>query len=190
MRNVKIEESKIIFRRRAMRKLKLIMFFFLMTGWVFAQDATPTPSPIVSDLMTGPTPTPQVIKNWSVASVPWDVWFHKNARVTVKPDYVHFFWTAQSYQGNFEGKGKKVRLAEAALEMVKRLYPKDATADLIKVDIVYVLEFDNYGRPNWFRLKKVAHMEFSREKALKLTEKKAGLSEALIDKIFTQCNLL
>jgi hypothetical protein len=104
--------------------------------------------------------------------------------VTDKTDYVHFFWNAQDFKANFEVKEKKKRLAEAALELVKRLYPGGSKADLVKVDIVYVLERDTYGQPKWDSLQQVAHMEFLKSRVLKKSMKKSALSEAGLKKIF------
>jgi hypothetical protein len=171
-----------------MKKILVGVMFFFLTGMVWAQGVEPTATE-ASPTESVSTPVPQVLKKWAVAAVPWDGWFKKNALVTDKTEYVHFFWNAQDFKGNFEVKDKKVRLAEAALELVKRLYPKDATADLMKVDIVYVLERDDYGMPKWDSLQRVAHLEFSKVSALKLTKKKAALSEALMKKIFTQFDL-
>lgn len=118
--------------------------------------------------------------------MPWDEWFKKNAMVTDKTDYVHFFWNAQDFKLNFEVNGKKLRLAEAALQLVSRLYPDDAKADLVKVDIVYVLERDQYGDPKWDSLQQVAHFEFHKSKALKLAKSKKDLSAAALEKIFVK----
>jgi hypothetical protein len=117
--------------------------------------------------VTGATPTPWVLKKWSLPAVPWDAWFKDNALVTDKGKYVHFFWNAQDFKGNFEVKEKRQRLAAAALEIVKRLYPAKAKADWVKVDIVYVLERDEYGLPKWDSLERVAHIETLRSKAPK-----------------------
>ncbi len=135
-------------------------------------------------VFTTVTPTPWIVKTWNEAKLPWDVWFKKNTMVTDKTDYVHFFWNAQDFKANFEGKEKKLRLSEAALQLVKRLYPGDAKADLVKVDIVYVLERDSYGLPKWDSLQQVAHIEFLKSKALKSTKKKKRLSETDLSKGF------
>jgi hypothetical protein len=140
---------------------------------------TPVPPADTPSAATFPTPV-TVIEKWDVTHVPWDEWFKKNAMVTDKTDYVHFFWNAQDFRANFEVKDKKARLAEAALELVKRLYPADATADLVKVDIVYVLERDSYGLPKWDSLQQVAHFEFLKSQAIKLTKNKSRLKESEI----------
>lgn len=135
--------------------------------------------------ITTPATVPvTVIEKWNTSNVPWDDWFKSNAMVTDKTDYVHFFWNAQDFKANFEVKNKKVRLAEAALELVKRLYPSDASADQVKVDIVYVLERDSYGQPKWDSLQQVAHFEFLKSKALKQAKKKQVLTDTVMKKIF------
>lgn len=130
------------------------------------------------------TPTPTVLKKWGMISIPWDLWFKNNAMVTDKTDYVHFFWNAQDYRANLEVKDKKQRLAEAAVQLVSQLYPADAKADQVKVDIVYVLERDTYGQPKWDSLQQVAHFEFLRSKALKLAHSKKDPSLSALQKIF------
>ena len=142
--------------------------------------------PVLAQLSNGypATPTPTVLQKWNVAKVPWDEWFKNNAQVTDKGEYVHFFWNAQDFKGNFEVKDKKIRLAEVALQMVSRLYPADAKADPVKVDIVYVLERDTYGLPKWDSLQQVAHLEFSKAHALKLAKPSKPLSEVLLKKLF------
>jgi hypothetical protein len=189
-----------------MVKIIFALSLFMVGNSSYAQQETitPTAETTVSDTQTKSAPTAQVIKNWTVASVPWDAWFEKNTLVTDKTEapwdynpadsgtyvpYVHFFWNAQDFKVNFELKDKKNRLAEAAIELVKRLYPKTAKADLMKVDIVYVLERDNYGMPSWDSLIRVAHLEFSRTLALKLSKKKESLNVNLQKKLFTQFDM-
>jgi hypothetical protein len=154
-----------------------ILLWGMMAAQVWAQE-----TPVVTVVATP-------IAKWSVSTVPWDDWFKNNALVTDKTDHVHFFWNAQDFKGNFEVKDKKFRLGEAALELVKRLYPADAKADLVKVDIVYVLERDSYGMPKWDSLQQVAHLEFLKSKALKAGKKKFGPTAAAMKKIFDKFEL-
>ena len=133
----------------------------------------PTPSAAPATLALGPK-----------GEVPWDDWFAKNSTVTDKTEYVHFFWNAQDFKAYFEVKAKKSRLAEAALQLVSRLYPEGAKADPVKVDIVYVLERDSYNMPRWDTLVKVAHFEFSRAKALKPAKLRRPLPESAFPKTF------
>ena len=128
------------------------------------------------------TPAPPV--KWSFAGVPWAAWFKNNTMVTDKTDYVHFFWNAQDFKSNFEVKAKKSRLEEAAIQLVSKLYPGDSKADLVKVDIVYVLERDSYGQPKWDSLQQVAHFELLRSNAGKPARSKKEPSPAALEKIF------
>jgi hypothetical protein len=161
---------------------KLMFFIFSLVVSVGAQE---TPAPAVDSSSATAAGTPAaVIEKWNVSKVPWDDWFKNNAMVTDKTDYVHFFWNAQDFKANLEVKDKKTRLAEAALELVKRLYPADAKADQVKVDIVYVLERDAYGQPKWDSLQQVAHFEFLKSKALKSTKKKFIPTDTIMGKIF------
>jgi len=162
---------------------KLFCFMVLLAGsQIWARE---TPVPAVTTL---PAPV-TVIEKWGVEAVPWDAWFKNNALITDKGEYVHFFWNAQDFKVNFEVKDKKTRLAEAALELVKRLYPVDAKADQVKVDIVYVLERDSYGLPKWDSLQQVAHLEFLRSKAPKSVKKKTDLTAAAMKKVFDKFEL-
>ena len=126
---------------------------------------------------------------WTPKAVPWDAWFKKNTMVTDKTGYVHFFWNAQDFKVNFEVKDKKTRLAEAALQLVARLYPSGAKADLVKVDIVYVLERDNYGEPKWDSLQQVAHMEFSKARTKGPSSKKGFLAGPAVLKKFGKIDI-
>jgi len=158
----------------------LFILFLSLAGaaaWAQEHNASLTPDP---------TSTPVVLSNWKNSTVPWDEWFKKNAMVTDKGDHVHFFWNAQDYKLNFDGKEKKARLAAAALQLVSRLYPADAKADAVRVDIVYVLERDSYGMPKWDSLEQVAHLEFSKAKTKKLAKSDKDLTEAQMKKVFTQ----
>lgn len=96
---------------------------------------------------------------------PWAAWFAKNTVVTDKKAYVHFFWNANDVKDRFEGKGreKDALLADAARALVALSYPKEATADAVKVDIVFVAERDEYGMPKWDTMRRVAHLEFSKK---------------------------
>jgi hypothetical protein len=164
-----------------MKKL-LALLIGLGVAQVWAQEtAVSTPGATAAGT---PNSAVAVIEKWSESTVPWDDWFKSNAMITDKTDYVHFFWNAQDFKANFEVKDKKIRLAEAALELVKRLYPSDAKADQVKVDIVYVLERDSYGLPKWDSLQQVAHFEFLKSKALKPTKKKLVPTDAGMKKIF------
>ena len=169
-----------------MKKILLLGAFLMFFSGAYSQDtAVPTAGDQASaQVAPSVSPTPWIINKWNEAMVPWDIWFKKNTMVTDKTDYVHFFLNAQDFKANFEGKDKKIRLSEAALELVKRLYPADAKADLVKVDIVYVLERDSYGLPKWDSLQQVAHFEFAKSKGLKLIGKKSHLTEALLSKAF------
>jgi hypothetical protein len=130
----------------------LSVLFFLIVMPVMAQST--------------PTPTPLIQGKWISAKVPWDLWFKSNALVTDKTEYVHFFWNANDFKANFEVKDKESRLADAAVYLVKKLFPPDSKADLVKVDIVYVLERDTYGLPKWDSLQQVVHVEFLRSKVM------------------------
>jgi hypothetical protein len=105
-------------------KIRMALLFLMLTSLAVAQEATPTPFATIPE------------GQWKVADVPWDDWFKKNALVTDKGEYVHFFWNAQDAKANFEGKDRKYRLADSALELVAKLRPSSATADLCKIDIV------------------------------------------------------
>jgi hypothetical protein len=166
-------------------------FFWLLAGLaVLTASAQETPVALVSSPANASTaPTPTVVKKWGMAVVPWDAWFKDNAMVTDKTDYVHFFWDAQDFKPNFEVKDKQRRLAEAAVQLVSRLYPADAKADQVKVDIVYVLERDSYGQPKWDSLQQVAHFEFLRSKALKLAKAKKEPAAAALRKIFDKSEM-
>lgn len=96
----------------------------------------------------------------------WSEWFAKNTVVTDKKAYVHFFWNAQDVRDRLStnGKEKDALLAEAARQLVALAFPKDATADAMRVDIVFVAERDEYGMPKWDTMRRVAHLEFSRKK--------------------------
>jgi hypothetical protein len=170
-----------------MRRNKVKKYLFLVFILAASARAQETPAPTAPP--TGPGTPVAAITKWNNAQVPWDDWFKGNAMVTDKTEYVHFFWNAQDCKANFEVKDKKVRLAQAALELVKRLYPADAQADPVKVDIVYVLERDTYGQPKWDSLQQVAHFEFLKSKALKASGKKNSFSEAWMDKFFDKLEI-
>jgi hypothetical protein len=116
---------------------------------------------LIALLAADPTPAPKVSET---PAVPWSSWFAKNTMVTDKKSYVHFFWNAQDVREKFEGPAKKELVARAAWELVRSLYPAKASADLAKIDIVFVRERDSYGLPKWESLERVAHVELSREK--------------------------
>jgi hypothetical protein len=42
--------------------------------------------------------------------------------------------------------------------------PEKAAPDLVKVDVVFVRERDNYGLPKWDTLERVAHVELLRSR--------------------------
>lgn len=135
-----------------MKKLMVIFLLFLAVAPVMSQST--------------PTPTPLLPGKWIASKVPWDLWFKKNTIVTDDTDYVHFFWDANDFKANFEVKDKEARLADAAVYLVKKNYPPNAKADLVKVDIVYVLERDMYGMPKWDSMQQVIHVEFLRSKIM------------------------
>lgn len=145
----------------------------------YGQEAAPVATP---------TPCAPALKLDPKAPIPWDQWFQADdyTIATDKTDYAYFFWDAQPSRSWFEAKEKKTRLAEAALQLVNRLYPAGAKADLVKVDIVYVLERDNYCHRKWESLQKAAHFEFSRARAQQQVKTKKPLSEGSFKKFFSQ----
>ncbi|HVZ79993.1 MAG TPA: hypothetical protein VHE12_04235 [bacterium] len=147
----------------------------------FAQDGSLAQS--ASEVPLTPTPAP-AMAHWDVSKVPWDDWFKDHATVKEKAEYVYFFWNAQDVKLNFEVKDKKKRLAEAALEMVRRMYPAGSQMDQLKVDIVYVLERDSYGAPKWDSIQQVAHLEFKRSKMPKAVKKPLVATSAVMKKVF------
>ena len=96
---------------------------------------------------------------------PWAEWFAKNTVATDKKAYVHFFWNANDVKDRFptDGRARDAMLAEAARQLVGLQYPKTATADSIRVDVVFVAQRDEYGMPKWDTMRRVAHLEFSRK---------------------------
>ncbi len=132
---------------------KWVCFLFLLIAGPLLAQSTPTPTPLLAG-------------KWVAAKVPWDLWFKNNATATDKEEYVHFFWNANDFKANFEVKDKNQRLSDAAVYLVKKNFPVDSKADLVKVDIVYVLQRDDYGLPKWDSMQQVAHIEFSRSKLL------------------------
>ncbi len=147
----------------------LVVLLFLMVTPLLAQST--------------PTPTPLLQGKWNAAKVPWDLWFKNNSMVTDKTEYVHFFWNANDFKSNFELKDKESHLADAAVYLVKKLFPPDSKADLVKVDIVYVLERDTYGMPKWDSLQQVLHVEFLRSKVI-TGKKLPDFSTIMPNKIF------
>lgn len=140
-------------------------------GEIPAGNATATPSPTPVDPKAAPA---------------WDDWFKRNTTATDKGSYVVFLWNAQDCKAYFGVPDKKVRLAEAAVQLACRMYPAGATADPLKVDIVYFLERDNYGMPKWDSLQKVAHFEFPRSRALKQAKSKTPLAADALKSFFTR----
>ena len=166
---------------------KILLFGFLLAVLPLWGQEIPTPAATVylnTEALTPTTPLPALITKWNVATVPWDTWFKNNAMVTDKSTYVHFFWNAQDVKMNFEVKSKKQRLGEAALQLVSRLFPADSKADQVKVDIVYVLQRDSYGKPMWETLQRVAHFEFLRSKVLSPDRNRVFLNEGELKKVF------
>jgi hypothetical protein len=100
-----------------------------------------------------------------VSAVPWKTWFEKNTTLTEKHGYIHIFWNAQEARSYLEGKEKKRRIAEAARHLVTLLYP-NGLQDRVRIDIVFVLERDQYGMPKWDSLQRVAHLELSKARLL------------------------
>lgn len=159
---------------------------FLTALPILAQETPlPTATAPLSALSTTPVPAASVaLKKWNVSSVPWKDWFKKNAVVEDKGDHIHFLWDAQDFKANFEVKDKKKRLAQAAVQLVKLLYPADAKVDQVTVDIVYVPKKDAYGEPIWNSLQKVAHLEFLKSKALKAGSGNSSFSEPAMKRLF------
>ena len=151
-----------------MKKWLVVLFFLTITP-LMAQST--------------PTPTPLLPGKWIAAKVPWDLWFKHNTIITDDSAYVHFFWDANDFKANFEVKDKESRLADAAIYLVKKAYPSSATADLVKVDIVYVLERDIYGEPKWDSMQQVLHVEFLRSKVM-ASKKLPDFSINKPDKVF------
>lgn len=120
------------------------------------------------------------------APLSWPAWFEKNTTVTDKKAYVHFFWNAQEVRARFQGREREGLVAEAARQLVLRQCPKSASADRMKIDIVFVSERDGYGMPKWDTLQRVAHIECSKRKLLAVP---ASASAVELRKAFDQFEL-
>jgi hypothetical protein len=115
----------------------------------------------------GPPATPGASPSpGGLAALPWQKWFEKNTTVTDKKTYVHIMWDANAVRAQFEGAAKQPMVAEAGRQLAALLYPRGATSDTLKVDIVFVAKRDEYGNPQWDSLERFAHLEFSRKKLL------------------------
>lgn len=164
-------------------KNKILLAGLFVSVATLGRGQTPTETPAI-------TPAEAAVHSQAPSGIPWKVWFTKNTIVTDKGDHVHFFWNAQDYKSRLEVKNRVSLLAQAAVELVKELYPAGATADLMKVDIVYVTERDNYGMPKWDSLSRVAHLEFSRASFLKVSTKALKGPEEKIKGLFTDFEIL
>jgi anaerobic selenocysteine-containing dehydrogenase len=139
-----------------MRLLRLAAIGVLSSAAVLAARMMGEPSTAVPDAVATPA---------TLASLPWATWFEKNTTVSDKGAYVHILWDANAVRTRFEGKDKRALIAEAARQLALLRYPKTATADQIRVDIVFVTQRDEYGNPKWDTLQRVAHLELSRKLA-------------------------
>lgn len=152
----------------------LVLLALLGANRLGAQEASVTFQPVF---------TPAAVPSDPKAPIPWDDWFARNSTVTDKGAYVHFFWNAVDVRGYFAGKAGKARLAQAAVQMVARLYPAGAKAGTVKVDIVF-LQRDEYGMPVLSSLNKAAHFESTRANAVKWSKSPKPLSGADLGKAF------
>lgn len=115
-----------------------------------------------ADAGTGGDETASVESEPSASSDPdWSPYFADTTMVTDKPDYVHVFWNAYGAREHLAEGDRSGRLGRAAVQLALSQVAGSTDKDSFKVDIVYVSEKDNYGKPRWDSLKKVAHLEFS-----------------------------
>jgi hypothetical protein len=111
------------------------------------------------------TPRPDT-GSGGLASLPWATWLEKNTIVSDKKSYIHVLWDANAVRARFEGKGKSATISEAGRQLARLRYPPGATADQVRVDIVFITKRDGYGNPRWDSIERLAHLEFSRKKLL------------------------
>ena len=114
--------------------------------------------------------------------------FFENAvLVTDKGEYVHIFWDAQTAAKELEGADRRRRLTAAAAQLVLDRFPAGTATDIAKVDIVFVKAKDEYGKPKWDSLQKIAHFELHPtriKKEARVTEGRvAGVPEQAFDRI-------
>lgn len=131
-------------------------------------------------LLLGAVPAP--------AAPPADVlpaaWFEKNVTVTKKSGYVHVFWNAQEARAALTPSRRRLLLARAARHLAVSAVPADA--DLVKLDVVFVSERDNYGMPRWDSLEKVGHLEFRKGALLAGWKEEATVpTEPQLSRLFT-----
>lgn len=137
-----------------MRLVRLAMIGILCSVAALPARVGAEPSPGATGAVATPAP---------LASLPWSSWFEKNTTVSDKSAYVHILWDANAVRSRFEGKDERALIAEAARQLGLLRYPKSASADQIRVDIVFVTQRDEYGNPKWDSLQRVAHLEFPRK---------------------------
>jgi len=161
-----------------LKRILRVFFFFLLIGGLRAQDFPPASE--------SPVPATVVLPS---GSIPWPIWFKKNVLIKDKKQYVYMFFNIQDFKKSFEGKDKNAMLASAASHLVADLYPKTATAKLIKMDMVFIKERDEYGLPKWDTLERVAHLECLKSSVLRSGKPRNSFTEKEIKKAFLKFQL-
>jgi hypothetical protein len=108
-----------------------------------------------------PAAAPVAANGTGLADTTFDArpFFGSAVVVTDKGEYIHIFWDAQGAAKEFESPERRGRLVAAAAQLVLDRFPAGAASDIVKVDIVLVKARDEYGKPKWDSLQKLAHFE-------------------------------
>lgn len=125
------------------------------------------------------------------AEAPFDArpFFDNAVMVTDKGAYVHIFWDMRDADSQLKGPERRARLVTAAAQLVLDQFPAGSAAETAKVDIVLVKERNEYGRPKWDSLQKVAHLEGRFARIREAARVNAGLVTAVPEQAFEKIEL-
>jgi hypothetical protein len=115
--------------------------------------------------------------------------FESTVLVTDKGEYVHIFWDAQAAAKELDGPQRRGRLVAAAAQLVLDRFPGSAASDIAKIDIVFVKAKDDYGKPKWDSLQKVAHFELHATRIKEKAQVSAGRVTAVPEEAFDRIDV-
>ena len=124
---------------------------------------TETPTTTVSSTTSSSTEKAIAIPA-EAAKVAWSKnWMAKYVNATPRTDYVHVLIDAETLHAKLEGESNHSAVAREAYNLVHAFHFPENAGDLVKLDIVYFENRDNYGAPLWDSIKRIGHLEFSRK---------------------------
>jgi hypothetical protein len=97
----------------------------------------------------------------------WTNWFADSVFIKKKKDYTYVLWDISKSEYTSADQLGEQAIRYVSAKLCKDVINQEQASKLVKVDVVKVKEQDQYGKPRWDTVERIAHTEVE---CLKLRE--------------------